>query len=314
MKKYLLLGCMALLLQITSCTKEGYNEFTNKINAPALTIITSLNDGSTLVSSGYYTFDIKTVNYDSTVTLSSPDLIAENTTLKFQGTEQTFKTTGYDCYVTDVKAVAGNTGMEINNDAFLASAIYDETYNKYGYYYNMKPAGKYTLQENQLPQHITVAKYDIGTSYRVNTFQVNTFFVGTTTTTYPQSEEPFVTDNITYRFIVNPDKESASGYSAVMVIYDAKFSGSDKEPTKAAVIVEGLAVEFLASGIRIYGENIVPGVVEAGEVTPYPSFTFNKVEFNTTDPYYIHGKLDYKVAGVFNGSFEGAYLNSYYIK
>lgn len=318
MKKFLLLGTVGLALGLIGCTKEGYNESKFTIGGPALTIISSSNDGSVAVSYGVYAFAITTINYESTVELSSPDLIANNASLKFSGLEQAFTIAGYEYLVDKVKATAGATGMEINNDKFIAVPyyLYDNNYMDYdyGYYYTTADAAELTYTTSQRPNYITVAKYNIGSSYKVNTFQVNTFFQGKTTTTYPQSEEPFVTDGITYRFILNPPAENQTAYTATLIMYNAKFSSSEREPLKAAIIIEGLDVTFSPNGINIKGENIIPGIVEAGSTTPNENFMINSVEFNTTNEYYTTGTLDYTVAGIYKGHFEGSYLNSYFIK
>lgn len=315
MKNSVLFGGLALLLGLSACTKDGYQEVTRTLGAPAISIITSMNDGSVYVSEGTYAFTLTITDSSSTGTVTSPELIANNSSLGFTTIDQSYKSTGYDAFFENVKGTAGNTGMELTNADMLALYLYDAEQNKYGYYYNLSDAGDYTYTINLYSPWITLAHYDIGSSYRVNTFQKNTFFRGTTTTTYPSQDgmSTFETEGITYRFILNK-VENSTTYKAVLVIYDAKFSGSPAEPTKAAIIVEGLDVEFTPTGINITGENIVPDVVEAGSTTPYPSFIFNNINFKTTNQYYTHGVLDYTVAGVFQGHFEGKYVETYYMK
>ena len=311
MKKYFLYGSMALLTGLTmvSCSKDGYQEVSRTLNASAITIITSESDGNVTASAGTYSFNIKMTDTENTGSVTSPELIADNTSLGFTTNVQKYSSTGYDAFLKNVTGTVGNSTMELNNADFLALYLYDATQNKYGYYYDLSNAGKYTFTVNVIAPWITLAKYNIGSTYRVNTFPVNSFFKGTTTTTYPSAEglASHSTNDITYRFIVD-----AKENKAVLIVYNAKFSGSPAEPTKAAIIVEGLAVDFTPTGISITGENIVPDVVEGDATTPYESFTFNKISFHTTNDLYTEGVLDYTVATVFNGHFEGAYCTSYY--
>ena len=184
--------------------------------------------------------------------------------------------------------------------------------NKNGYYYTEAEVGKYTYKINKQQPYITVAKYDMGGSYRVNTFQNNTFFKGKTTTTYVDQTgvtQNYTTNDIIYRFMIDDLKTG----KASLLIYNAKFSSNEREPVKEAILAEGLDVEFQASGITITGENIIPLMLESGEYVPVPSFTFNSIKFTTTDDFYASGNLDYQVAGIYNGHFEGSYLYSKYI-
>lgn len=292
----------------SSCMKDNTSEYTETDNCLALSILTSLEDGSVYVSQGYYVFDIKLTDSESTGTVKSPNLLANNSIIDFTTATQSYMSTGRDIFFKDALGMANN-GKDINSANFYATSYLLEN-GTYGYYYNLGNAGKYTLLPAGLAPFICVAKYNIGDSYRVNTFQTNTFFQGTTTTSYNYKGEQatYTTEDITYRFILDMEKNSAT-----MVIYNAKFSNTP-EPVKEAIIVEGLDVAFTANGVEITGEELEPEIVEGAATTPYPSFVFNNVEFKTSNDYYTECELTFKVAGVYEGSFSGSYLNSYYIK
>lgn len=310
MKKIVLLSAMALTIGLSACQKDGYTERTQTLSGSAINIISDLENETVYVSNGYYTFNLKITNDAMTATVASSELIADNRSLAFTSAEQTYKSLGTNVFMQNISATAGSTGMMINDDVFEALFYYDKTYNPYGYYYNTADAGEYTYSLNTYAPYITVAKYMIGDTYKVNTFPTNSFFQGTTTTSYPSAEgmTSNETDAITYRVIMDIEHKTAT-----MIIYNAKFSGSPAEPTKAAIIAKDLKVEFGVRDITITGENIVPLVVEGNSTTPNENYVFNNITFKTTNTLYTTASIDYTVATVFKGSFSGSYINSYYL-
>ena len=311
MKKLFLLGTVSLVMGLSACQKDGHHEQTRTITAPTINIISSLDEGDddVIVSNGFYTFSLVMNDETNTGTVASSDLVANNQILTFTTNEKKYSSTGYDAFFEDVTGTVGNTGMELNNADFLAIYLYDETYNKYGYYYDTTNVGEYTYMVSPVAPWIPVANYNIGNSYKVRTFQKDTFFKGTTTTSYSMGGEVnnFETEGITYRFIIDTEKNSA-----VFIIYNGKFSASAMEPVKTAIIVEGLKVDFSKTGITITGENLVPDIVEANGVTPNEGFIFNSIQFRTTNDNLTKGEIDYMVAGRYSGHFTGSYMNTYF--
>lgn len=313
MKNLYLFGGAALLMALSACTKDGYQEITSTAVAQAISIITSEDDGSVVVTPGNYSFNITIKNYEGSGSVASPDLIANNTSLNFTTADQSYQSSGYDFFFQNVKATAGSTSMEINNDKFLAVYYYDEMYNQYGYYYDPTDIGKYTYILNNYPPYIAVAKYNIGSAFRVNTFPLNPFFRGETVTTYPMGVGTFTNDKMVYRFIINKDKDT-NEFTADLILYNARFA-QEMGTTLTAILVPGLSVDFSSTGVSITGENIEPFVYgDGGQYTPYPNYVFNSFNFKTTDAYYTYAVIDYKVAGMFNGHFEGSYLNTKFLK
>ena len=306
-----MIGAFGLILGMTSCLKEGTNKVTRTISAPAITILKSTQDGSVKVSYGFYQFDLTMTETEMTGSVNSPELIANDQSLGFVTSTVDYKSsTQYNAYLSGVTATAGNTGMELTNTQFLALYPYDADYNKYGYYYNTSFAGDYTFNFknlNPINNWITVARYNIGSSYEAYTFQPDALFRGTTNTSYPYMGEMgrYSTDAISYRVILDLKENKA-----VMVIYNAKFSNTP-EPVKEAIIAEDLDVSFSSTGLTISGTNITPDVVEGEGVTPNDKFVFNNIEFKTTN--YKDAEIDFTVAGVYNGHFEGNYYVSYYM-
>lgn len=315
MKKFFLLGSMAFVMSLSSCTGDGYTERQQTIAGTAITIISSLNDDDVVVSEGSYIYSLKITDTSVSGNVTSPDLVANNTVMNFTTDDQAYKSTGYDAYFENAQGNVGNTSFQLNHANFQALYLYDEVANKFGYYYNAANVGKYTYTPGMYPW-ITLASYNIGNTYKVNTFQKNTFFKGETATSYTDrngESHLYNTDAIMYRFMLNKE-ENSSNYTADLLIYDAKFSDNPNEKPKDAILAQGLKVEFTSNGITISGEDIIPSMLEGGDFTEVPAFKFNYVKFNTTDLYYTQGVMDYQVAGMYNGHFEGAYLVSYYMK
>lgn len=319
MNKHFLLGgvTIALALSAISCTKDGYSEMNITRPAAAISLITSLSDGSVVASEGNYAFNIKMTNTETSGTISSPDLIANNTSLNFNTDSQGYKSSGYDYFFENVKGTVGNSTMELNNANFLALYLYDMEFenensrNKYGYFYDETKIGEYTYQVNVNYPWITVAKYNIGSSYRVNTFQKNTFFRGTTRTTYPANPQGFVTDDIIYRFILKK-AEKSDAYTADMILYNARFA-QEMPVSLIAVLVEDLNVDFTPDGIKITGKDIIPKWYTNNEYLPLERYIFRSVDFTTTDEYYASGRLIYHVGDDYEGYFEGSYLKSNFL-
>lgn len=315
MKQYLFISALAVMISFSSCSKDGYNEITRTIGAPAITLITSNSDGSVSVIPGTYSFSITMTDTETTGSVTSPEIIANNTSLAFSTDVQTYKSSGYDVFFENAHGTVGNSSMELNNANFQALYLYDKEFNKYnGFYFNTAEVGKYTFAiSNYSNLYMTLASYNLGSAYSARTFPVDCFFVGNTTTTYPQSDTPYNTDKIMYRVMMKQDKETGK-FSADMLLYDAKFSGVPAEPTKVAILVPNLNVEFSATGVSISGENVVPSVYESGEYVPNETYVFNNIRFTTTNSLYTEATIDYTVMGVFHGYFSGSYCVSSYMK
>lgn len=316
MKKFLTLGLAALTLGFTGCKhQDSYETYNRPITAPAFSIITSLDNQEVVVKEGAYKFDL-TITYSNnpsqTGIVTSPDLIADNTSLSFNTESQDYQSTGYDAYFANAQgSVAGNLSLPLKNADFLAAYLQDDNYNPYGYYYTTDEVGEYTFNLNALQYPwIAVAKFYLGDEYRVNTFPFDSFFKGTTTTTYPSAgtTNKYRTENITYRFMID-----SKTMTAKMIMYNAKFSSVEREPVKW-ILVEGLTVDFTSDGVTIKGENIVPGMLESNGFTPNDNYIVNTLEFKTINDYYTTATLDFTVAGIYQGHFEGSYLKSLFIK
>lgn len=319
MKKFITISCFGLLISLTACDhKDGYSIETKQITAPVINIITDLDNGSVLVKEGYYGFYLEMSTLTGmTGSVTSSELVANNTILSFTTDVQEYKSSGFDAFFENAKgSVVDNSSLQLNNATFEAIYPYDVNINPYnGYYYTLEDVGDLTYRFDSQHPWEAIAKFDIGNSYKINTFQKETFFVGSTSTSYPYQGDTqyYNTDDIIYRFTLDSEKDS-SDYTATLVMYNAKFSSVPAEPTKT-IVVKNLDVEFGPTGIKISSKNNIPYMYSKGEgLVEIDRFIFNSIEFTTTDDFYISGAISYEVAGMYKGYFEGDYIKNFYIK
>ena len=309
MKKFYLLGAAGLLLAFSSCSKDSYHEVSTTYYASSLTIVTSVDEGNVTVIPGVYAFNVEVVNDSQTVSVASPgELIADNTALSFVTSREKYLTTGNDIFVANVTGTVGNTGMNLNKATFLACNPID-SYFSYGYYNDLSDIGDYTFQIGDVGR-IAVAQYNIGDSFKVNTFPETSFFKGTTKTTYSANPNGFQTEDITYRFSIYYDNDNKE-YLADMILYNARFA-EEMPMSLAAVLVKGLNVEFNPDNVTITGENIIPYWYTNSAYQELARYIFKSVTFETTNSSYTDAKLIYEVGTDYVGEFEGSYGNFYF--
>ncbi|MCH5222645.1 MAG: hypothetical protein J1E82_01265 [Muribaculaceae bacterium] len=288
---------------ITSCTTDGYQEYKRNFEASPINIITNLETGETTTSKGgTYGFELNITKFVGTITTDK--LIINNNSWNFATEESSFLSVDTnDALFFNPKAnVNGNSTLPIKNSIFLGTPYF---------YFSTNYAGDYTYRPPY--GYVVAASYEIDDTYLVRTFQEDTFYLGTTITTYPSSDGGTVTAEIkaddntnnpmVYRIHLDLEKKTAA-----LIIYNGKFSAVPAEPTKEVIIADGLNVEFTKDGVRVYGENIVPEVGEAGATTPNPRYVFNEIDFTTTNEILTECRLTYKVAGIYTGDFTGKYV------
>lgn len=93
-------------------------------------------------------------------------------------------------------------------------------------------------------------------------------------------------------------------------MYNAKFSDSPNEPTKAAIYVKNLPVVFSSTGMTISGEDVIPEVLDGSTTTPNERYVFNTINFKTTDANLTQCEISYEVAGMYYGNFSGNYIQN----
>lgn len=290
MKKIVLFSIATLVMTaVSSCDSGNDEERTLSFNIPCINIVTSFNDNSTTASNGAYAFDLNISQMTGTIIGSG--LIIDNNAMDFTSNESTYKSSGVNAYFENISAtVTGNSSYSITNGSFLAT-----------------PAFWYPQQFIGNPQsaYVVVANYNIGNLYSVKTYPKDAVYNGTTNTSYTIQglEQSAQNENIFYQVLINPTDKLAN-----IVIYNAKFSDSPNEPTKAAIYVKNLPVVFSESGITISGENVIPEVQDGSTTTPNETYVFNTINFKTTDSKMTKCEIIFEVAGMYYGSFTGSYI------
>ena len=305
MKKSLVIGISGILVALSSCDSKVTDTYRITFETNALNIITDLSTDETKPVKCKYNVSLDYTSYHGTISSVTFDLNGENVSISVPDTE--FRTNNYlgHSIFTNVPGVAnGNLNYSLIDDLFVTSPLY---------YYSTLGAGKYTYKPTLLSDPrgnsfllpVMLASYKIGNDYKVVTFQQDTFFAGDTNTTYNMGngEEKYTTETIGYRLYIKEDLQSA-----VIIIYNAKFSASPNEPVKQAIIIDNLDINYSPEGIVVEGSDIIPSMVEGETETPVPAFIINNIKFETDNEVFTGAKITYTVAGAFHGEFSGMYV------
>lgn len=296
MKKILLFGSLALSMGLASCEKGG--ESTSTESYGAYNLITNLDTNESFVSTATYTFAF---NWSlSTGAVTSDNIVINNSNWTLSTTETPLYVAGNEVIMYPTGSVSGSSNLTLNSPEFIIAPTVPFGYG--GVYYNDITVPGYTTPSPN--RSYLVANYKLANEYRVCTFIPDAFFYGTTRSTYPSSggTQSFSTDDISYRIVMNLKDMKAS-----LIIYNAKFSDNPNEPTKTAIIAEGLDLEFVNGGYTITGEDIIPLTVEGNQTTPMDRYIFNKIAITNTSYNLATANISFTVAGIYTGEFSGSY-------
>ena len=300
MKQIYLFGGLALMMGLTACNHDDYN-YQASGQSSAINIITNLEDQSTIVSQGTYNFSYKISSDNQVGSVSTSNLIIDNSTYSFETVETPYQNGGY------------YNLFYFSNPQSSSNNLSDDTFYITPYYYYPKQFMEDTYFNNPYPlqAYYMIAQYTLDNKYKVKTFQPNTLFYGKTTTSYPGA------NGMEYFTPGSGENEKEMVYllsidiktmKANVIIYNAKFA--PPSPTLTQVHLKDLDVDFSNEMVRVTGENIIPLVPEGttGEMTEYTSFPFNNFELKTTNNSLTKCKITYTVATRFNGMFTGSYV------
>lgn len=304
MKKNLLIGAASIMFMLTACNGND-NVLNQTLTCTPVTLITSTSDGITSVTSGYYTFNVEI--YSQMGNIDAKEIVLNGASMGFKTEDFNYATTGYDIIFKNITGTStGSMSYPMHDGNFVVTP-----------YYNYPGMDPFRIESPYNPNitygfpTILVGSYRLGDDYKVKTFQKNTFFYGTTNTTYSfmGSDGRYTTEDILYGLILD-----LPGNTATIIMYNAKFTDLPQEPKKAQINIEGLTVDYSNGNIVVKGENVIPNVIEGSSSTPYPNFTFDNIELKTTSEDLTQATITYKVAGIYNGYFEGKYADLSYIK
>lgn len=320
---YALAGCSLLL---TACnTGNGENEQT--MTYPTCNFVIPKDGTTPTMSYGSYTFKSK-------MSASLWDMSVSTTSLSINNTARTFVTQtypvvnvgGYKQIIKNVSSDPASGGYEISNGTFMLSAydnlpkdflpnkVFTPTQKDEKGKISYIPGTVFYPNMTGYISPLVVAQYDFGSEYKVKTFFCDAFYAGKTNTSYslPNGMSGMAeSEKMVYRVIMDLDKKRAG-----IVIYNAKFSDSDKEPEKAAIYIPGLDITFQGESYEISGKDIIPLIPEGNlpalpdpdKFTPYPTFKFNEFKMVMTNSWLTSTRMEFSVADTYKGYFSGSYV------
>lgn len=294
---------MCLLIGLTACDNNEYTNTRSRSCNPVNLIMA--NDGTSIISSGsVYGFTLKFGYNGQEGTFNINNLVINNNSINFETEEQSYATSNslQEAYFTNL--VSDTPNVSISNSTFLITPfLYDLKFNN-----EKEMTLVYTGQD------FVVAQYTLNNNYTIKTIPPVTVWAGTTTSSYYNGGEEikFPTNTIYYSIQINFDESGKP--TGELNMYNAKFTENPREPVKTQIKVEGLEVSYENGALTLSGENIEPLLPDGTNWTPNPNYIFNSINFQTTSPNLMNGHLDFQVAGMYNGSFDGSYADSYFNK
>lgn len=166
------------------------------------------------------------------------------------------------------------------------------------------------LTENKIPSlEMLLMDYTIDGKYRVQTFPLDCYWKGTTSTVFTDKEGNsgnYMNANMLYRVIIDDYKKEEP--TATVEIYKAKFA--QQAPELPVMQLKGLKVKWGQGSYTITndGATIIPKVLESNALQEYPSYPFNKFEITVRGNYLNDASISYEVKdGLFKGTFAGNY-------
>lgn len=301
MKKILMLGMMAAAaLTFTSCDKDDDkgNSYTSSYLIPAYNLFTSATgDADPFVGIGGYNFTLRlpAETFDMNVAnMPAPGGVTVSFTTKALPFTSRYATSDKRVYeefkFNSASPIA--TGTEISDlNVLLTQAVYSE------------PAGTglqgYTPFVPCQTQHYAYMQYKYS-NWNVRTFWPDVTFSGTTTTTYPGMEGPFVNEKMTYRVVMQRN-DNVIVNKADVIFYNAQFAPKAPE---IVVVLKDLDLKFTQGGYEISGSDVVPYMIEGQGLTETPRYKFNSFNLAVGGDM-TKANITYRVAEVFNGTFQG---------
>ena len=298
MKKTLLLLSTVWFVSLTSCLSNNNGSMTQNLTVPAINIVTSIGTGITSASLGSYTGSL--IMSDGTAQFATSNLLFNNSTISVTTDLSPYFSTGYNVYLKNVQGIVsgGSQSQFMDRGSFLLTPFY------YPQVTNSEDIYKYNLPEYPYYGNVTsilASRYYIGTELLVRTFQQDTFYQGKTTSWYDDNTNE--NSEIVYRLVLSEDFKTAD-----LIMYQAKFSAHPMEPIKQAIILKQLPVNYNSEGITISATEVIPYTVEGSSTTPSPSWTFDRIVFQTYGDMLQNCNISFTVAGQYNGSFDGTYI------
>ncbi len=282
------------------------------VNYRICNLVTPLDGGESVASYGIYTFDFNLTEVK--VATSTSSLLYNNNNYFFNTNDVTFAQyppfNGMVYYFKGMKGNVNNSSATpLENPKFLITSNF--VYENPGYTPTEHPG---LLYDRTQIAPLVIASYQVGSDFKVNTFATDAFYIGVTNTEYPDMKggmEYNENNDMYYRVLIDVAKKKAD-----VIFYNAKFSKSEREPKKIAIVLNNLDITYGDGCYEIKGENIVPKLFEAGQLEDYPSFTFETFSMQTTGEtmngavmnYVVNNTMAPGMSMTYKGSFAGQYF------
>ncbi|MDE5842196.1 MAG: hypothetical protein K2H35_00485 [Muribaculaceae bacterium] len=293
-----LLMAAAAGMILTSCLGEPKNDYSFSIKVSNLIIPDDLN--SEIQVSHGCTYSLKVDGVKNKIAVST-------TTLAMNGSSNlTFASNPMDGLV--LSGYGSESATFARGTAKLSNG--KEVTDINGFYTSI--VNYYELAGDPFPMAVVrpmlVMNYRVGDT-TIYTFSPDSFFSGSTTTTYSLGEgapeKHFTTKDAVYRV-----KFAENMKTATLVLYNIQFA-EEMGVKLAAVVLKDLPVTLCKDGYVISAQNVVPEMFDDSGLTPMPRYIFNNIVVETPNPTLTDIKCDYTVAGAFKGVFEGQCVNKF---
>lgn len=291
--KKLTLGFLSIaLLSLGACSTD-VEDTTQSVRYTTVNLISPLDGSEPFATEGAYTFDLNLTRLYGTV--STTNLKIDNKDYSFTtDTVSTLNYTGMQGFYIRFLNVKGYLGgdrtMPLNNANFDITSLF---------YSPGITIPEYPEKQENMPY--IIGQYTAGDWYVV-TLQKDATYVGKTKTTYPGqdgTEQTYENEGMYYRVIMDTDKKTAD-----IIIYEPQFASS--APKLKSIRLKGLPVKFGHGSFTIDAQDVIPQMVEGTSWIDVPNFTFNSFSVSSTNKEMTKIKMDYTVAGAYQGSFSGA--------
>ncbi len=295
--KKTLLGALALSGLLFSGTVFTGCDSTPKDSTATVTyltcnLITPLDGGASYATKGLYSFNFNLSQWK--VAFTTGDLQTNDKRYSFVTNETDYlQFTPYNGMVYYIKGFTGN----VDNSATLPLKDSYMWITSNFYYYPSAIIPTYThpslVFNGEYIQPALIGSYQVGEEFKVKTFMPDAFYAGTTHTTFPTmggAEGTYENKDMYYRVLVDVVKNKAD-----VMICNARFSNSEKEPLKAFVYLKDMDVTFGNGYYRITGADITPKLYEGGKFEDYPSFNIKSFDMTTTGADMTGAVMDYIV-------------------
>lgn len=316
MKKFLL-GALALSgLFLTGCDTDP-KDSTATVTYLACNLITPLDGSESYATKGLYSFNFNLSKWK--VAFYTANLATKEKTYTFTTQETDYVQyapyNGMVYYIKDFKGDVNNSpSLPLKNSHLWITSNF--------YYYPASILHEYEhpslIFNGDYIQPALIGSYQVGEEFKVNTFMPDAFYAGKTYTTYPAmggSTASNENKDMYYRVLIDVSKNKAD-----VMMCNAKFSASEKEPLKALIYLKNLDVTFGDGSYRITGSDITPQLYEGGKFDDYPSFNIKSFVMNTTGSDMTGAVMDYTVLHTmemggtsqtvtYTGQFTGSYAS-----